>query len=40
MAKLTHTHEGPNDLPAHHKTALLPYSLSIPMADGRMLLGN
>lgn len=40
MAYLTHTYEGPDDMPAHIKAALLPVSLSIPVADGRILLGT
>lgn len=40
MAYLTHTYEGPDDMPAHIKAALLPVSLSIPVADGRMRLGT
>ncbi|WP_297771124.1 secondary thiamine-phosphate synthase enzyme YjbQ [uncultured Roseovarius sp.] len=40
MAYLTHTLEGPDDMPAHIKAALLPVSLSIPVADGRMRLGT
>ena len=40
MAYLTHTYEGPDDMPAHIKAALLPVSLSIPVAAGRPLLGT
>ena len=40
MAHLTHTYEGPDDMPAHIKAALLPVSLSIPVADGRPRLGT
>ncbi len=40
MAYLTHTYEGPDDMPAHIKAALLPTSLSIPYADGRLMLGT
>ena len=40
MAYLTHTYEGPDDMPAHIKAALLPVSLSIPVADGRPRLGT
>lgn len=39
MAYLTHTYEGPDDMPAHIKAAMLPVSLSIPVAAGRMVLG-
>lgn len=37
---MTHRDEGPDDMPAHAKAALLPVSLSIPVAAGRMLLGT
>lgn len=40
MSYLTHTMEGPDDMPAHIKAALLPVSLSIPVADGVMRLGT
>lgn len=40
MAYLTHTYEGPDDMPAHIKAALLPTHLSIPVKDGCMLLGT
>ena len=40
MSYLTHTYEGPDDMPAHIKAALLPVSLSIPVAAGRPLLGT
>lgn len=40
MSYLVHTLEGPDDMPAHIKAALLPVSLSIPVADGRMVLGT
>ncbi|MBN9889235.1 secondary thiamine-phosphate synthase enzyme YjbQ [Salipiger abyssi] len=40
MSYLTHTYEGPDDMPAHIKAALLPVSLSIPVADGRLALGT
>ncbi|MDH5445909.1 MAG: secondary thiamine-phosphate synthase enzyme YjbQ [Gammaproteobacteria bacterium] len=36
----THTLEGPDDMPAHIKTALTASSLSIPVFDGRLLLGT
>lgn len=35
-----HTYEGPDDMPAHIKTALLGESLSIPVGQGRLLLGT
>ena len=40
MGYLTHTLEGPDDMPAHIKAALLPTSLSIPVLDGRPALGT
>ncbi len=40
MSWLTHTIEGPDDMPAHIKAALLPVSLSIPVAAGRLALGT
>jgi secondary thiamine-phosphate synthase enzyme len=40
MGYLTHTLEGPDDMPAHIKAALLPVSLSIPVSGGRMVLGT
>ncbi|KQN89716.1 hypothetical protein ASE95_17105 [Sphingomonas sp. Leaf231] len=35
-----HDDEGPDDMPAHLKTALTNVSLSIPMTGGRMVLGT
>lgn len=40
MRYLTHTYEGPDDMPAHIKAALLPVSLSIPVEGGKMVLGT
>ncbi|MFW5641822.1 MAG: secondary thiamine-phosphate synthase enzyme YjbQ [Roseicyclus sp.] len=40
MAWLRHRSEGPDDMPAHIKAALLPVSLQIPVAAGRMALGT
>ena len=40
MAYLRHTAEGPDDMPAHIKAALLPVSLSIPVVSARMVLGT
>ena len=37
---ITHDAEGPDDMPAHIKAALLPVSLQVPVADGRMRLGT
>ena len=35
-----HTDEGPDDMPAHLKASLLGPSLSIPLSDGRPVLGT
>jgi secondary thiamine-phosphate synthase enzyme len=35
-----HDTEGPDDMPAHIKSALTATSLSIPVRDGAMLLGT
>ncbi len=40
MSYLTHILEGPDDMPAHIKAALLPVSLSIPVVAGRPTLGT
>ena len=40
MSYLRHTYEGPDDMPAHIKAAMLPVSLSIPVRDGRPGLGT
>ncbi len=40
MAYLTHTYEGPDDMPAHIKAALLPTFLSIPVHNGQLALGT
>ncbi len=37
---ITHRSEGPDDMPAHLKAALLPVSIGIPVAEGRMALGT
>ena len=39
-ALYTHTTEGPDDMPAHVKSALTATSLSIPILDGRLGLGT
>jgi len=39
-ALYTHLTEGPDDMPAHIKTALTAVSLSIPVMDGRLALGT
>ncbi len=36
----THTQEGPDDMPAHIKSALTTTSLSIPLANGKLALGT
>jgi secondary thiamine-phosphate synthase enzyme len=36
----THTVEGPDDMPAHIKSALTATSLSIPLLEGRLALGE
>jgi len=36
----THTLEGPDDMPSHIKMALTRTSETVPVADGRMLLGT
>ena len=40
MSYLTHTYEGPDDMPAHIKSGLLPTTLSIPVENGQMTLGT
>lgn len=40
MSYLTHTYEGPDDMPAHIKAALLPTSIQIPVVEGRLMLGT
>lgn len=40
MHWITHRDEGPDDMPAHIKAALLPVSLQIPVRAGRMMLGT
>jgi len=39
-ALYTHTQEGPDDMPAHVRSALTATSLSIPIAEGRLALGT
>ena len=36
----THTLEGPDDMPAHVKAALMGSSLSLPVTGGRLALGT
>jgi len=40
MSYLTHTYEGPDDMPAHIKAAMMPVSLSIPVSAGTLGLGT
>ena len=40
MSYLRHTYEGPDDMPAHIKAAMMPVSLSIPVSGGRLVLGT
>lgn len=40
MGYLRHTMEGPDDMPAHIKAAMMPVSLSIPIIGGKMALGT
>lgn len=40
MSYLTHTYEGPDDMPGHIKAALLPVSITIPIIRGQMALGT
>ncbi|HHB78002.1 MAG TPA: YjbQ family protein [Saprospiraceae bacterium] len=40
MPFLTHTLEGPDDMPAHIKAALVGTTVTIPIVDGRLALGT
>ena len=40
MPFLTHTLEGPDDMPAHIKAAMIGNSLTIPITNGRLNLGT
>jgi secondary thiamine-phosphate synthase enzyme len=40
MAYLTHTYEGPDDMPAHIKSAMMRVSLSVPLVAGQLALGT
>jgi secondary thiamine-phosphate synthase enzyme len=40
MSWVRHRTEGPDDMPAHLKAAVLPTSLSIPIADSKPVLGT
>jgi secondary thiamine-phosphate synthase enzyme len=35
-----HTYEGPDDMPAHIKSALLGCEVTIPVSDGQLALGT
>jgi len=37
---LVHTTEGPDDMPAHLKSALFGVSVTIPVREGRLALGT
>lgn len=39
-ARYAHDDEGPDDMPAHLRTALTQTQLSIPLLDGRLVLGT
>jgi secondary thiamine-phosphate synthase enzyme len=38
--RYAHDDEGPDDMPAHLRTALTPVQLSIPVIDGQLALGS
>lgn len=40
MRWIVHRDEGPDDMPAHIKAALLPTSLSVPVSNGKLALGT
>lgn len=40
MGYLRHTYEGPDDMPAHIKAAMMPVSLTIPVSAGDLMLGT
>ena len=40
MSFLTHTMEGPDDMPAHIKAAMVGSSVSIPISQGQLNLGT
>jgi secondary thiamine-phosphate synthase enzyme len=40
MGWVRHRTEGPDDMPAHIKAAVLPTSLSVPVSGGRLALGT
>ncbi|UWQ48694.1 secondary thiamine-phosphate synthase enzyme YjbQ [Leisingera caerulea] len=40
MSYLRHTYEGPDDMPAHIKAALMPVNLTVPVTGGAPVLGT
>ena len=40
MSYILHRDEGPDDMPAHIKSALTQVNLSIPVSKGRLMLGT
>lgn len=40
MSYLRHRAEGPDDMPAHIKAAMMPVCLSVPVREGQLLLGT
>ncbi len=40
MGYLRHTYEGPDDMPAHIKAAMLPVTCTIPTFSGQLMLGT
>jgi secondary thiamine-phosphate synthase enzyme len=40
MPFLVHTLEGPDDMPAHIKAAMIGHSITLPITDGRLNLGT
>ena len=40
MDWITHTSEGPDDMPAHIKAAMLGSSVTVPIRDGKLALGT
>ena len=40
MEWITHRMEGPDDMPAHLKAAVLPTNLTVPIVRGRLVLGT
>jgi secondary thiamine-phosphate synthase enzyme len=40
MPFLVHTLEGPDDMPAHIKAAMIGHSITLPITDGRLAMGT